>query len=93
METEGGDFIGRLPDDLSARIIKLSKAGNTYNSIIRSSTPTQVKIFIREVTRGKNIKDIPSFPVSDKSNYVAFTPPDLIHEERPEMESLEDTFE
>ncbi|MEK7521924.1 MAG: tetratricopeptide repeat protein [Patescibacteria group bacterium] len=93
VETEIGDFIGRLPDDLAARIIKMTKAGNVYESLVRSATPSQVKIFIREASRGKNVQDIPSFPATDKSSYVAFTPPDLVYDERPEMETLEETFE
>src|SRR3989338_3507504 len=90
VETESGDFIGRLPDDLSARIIKFAKAGNEYEAFVRSVTSTQVRIFIRESKRGDNVQDIPSFPQTEKTNYVSFTPPDLVHDERPAMETLEE---
>jgi len=93
VETESGEFIGRLPDDLSARIIKLTKAGNEYISLVRAATPNQVRIFIREASRGPQVGDIPSFPFDNKTSYIASTPPDFIHDERPEMETLEETLE
>lgn len=89
VETPDGDFIGRLPDDLSRRIISLSKAGTQYETIIRSTSP-QVRVFIREVARGTSVCDIPSFPATEKSDYATFTPPDLVYSERPETESFEE---
>lgn len=90
VETHDGEFIGRLPDDLSHRIITFSRAGNEYQAMIRSATSQVVRVFIREVSRGKTVSDIPSFPATDKSDYVAFTPPDLIHEERPSTQTFEE---
>jgi tetratricopeptide (TPR) repeat protein len=90
VETEEGDLVGRLPDDLSTRIIKLTREGNTYEVRIKSTNPKAIKVFIRELKRGDKVADIPSFPQTDKANYISFTPPDLIHEERPDIETFED---
>ncbi|MBI2590580.1 MAG: tetratricopeptide repeat protein [Candidatus Blackburnbacteria bacterium] len=90
VETLSGEFIGRLPDDLAHRILTLSRAGNEYDVLVKSATTQQVKTFIRESKRGTNVSDIPSFPISEKPDYVAFTPPDLIHEERPSVNTFEE---
>lgn len=90
VETEDGNFIGRLPDDLSTRIIKLTRAGNQYDACIKSTNPKAIKVFIRELKRGDKVTDIPSFPQTEKANYISFTPPDLIHEERPDIETFEE---
>ncbi|MBI2268489.1 MAG: tetratricopeptide repeat protein [Candidatus Blackburnbacteria bacterium] len=93
VEIGSGQYIGRLPDDISRRIIKFSREGNEYEAFVRSVNQDSVRIFIRETKRGVSIADIPSFPLTEKPNYVAFTPPDLIHDERPEVESLEEESE
>lgn len=90
VETQSGDFIGRLPDDLSHRIISLSRAGNQYEVLIRAVTSNQVKIFIKELERADAVRDIPSFPATEKTDYVAFTPPELVHDERPDMGTFEE---
>ncbi len=90
VQTEGGQYIGRLPDDLARRIIKLTRSGNEYLSFIRSVAPDSVKIFIREAKRGEGVSDIPSFPPTEKLGYISFTPPELVHEEKPEMLPEED---
>jgi len=76
--SEAGSYLGRLPDDISSRIIKLSKAGNVYRAFAKSICPREVKIFIREVERSQRVKDIPSFS-TEKINYISFTPPELVH--------------
>lgn len=71
-QTQEGNYIGRLPDDLSRRIIKLTRAGNQYRSLVKSVFPQAVKIFIREIKQGPHIGNIPSFPANDKLGYTAF---------------------
>lgn len=75
--SESGKFIGRLPDDLSRRLIKLVRAGNEYDTVVRSISLDAVRIFIKELKRAPQVKDIQSFPIFEKNNYVSFTPPDL----------------
>lgn len=89
--TEYNEFIGRLPDDLSSRMIKLTQAGNKYLSYIRSVSPECVKIFIREVERAPQFKDSPSFPPQERTSYVAFTSPEDIHDERPDTSTAEES--
>ena len=55
--TTQGVYIGRLPDDLSAKLRKLVSCGNKYEASLISIEPEKaVKIFIREVARGKGTK-------------------------------------
>jgi len=72
-------YIGRLPDDLSARLKKLIKLGNEYCVFIKSIDKGEVKVFIKETKREKKISDIPSFS-AEKVDYITFTPPELIHD-------------
>ncbi|MCS7092220.1 MAG: tetratricopeptide repeat protein [Patescibacteria group bacterium] len=77
--SQQGKYIGRLPDDVSARIKKLSSLGYSYSGVIRSSDKNGVRVLVREIARPVKYSDISSFP-SEKINYVTFTPPELVHE-------------
>lgn len=76
--TADGKYIGRLPDDLSARLKKLIELGNTYLVFIKSIDKSEVKVFIRESKRVEKLGDFPSFS-PEKIDYISFTPPELIH--------------
>ena len=76
--TLDGKYIGRLPDDLSARLRKLIRRGNEYQVLIKSSEPQEVKVFIRETKRAKKFADTPSFS-TEKIDYISFTLPELVH--------------
>src|SRR3989344_1623983 len=76
--TTDNKYIGRLPDDISARIKKLIKSGNEYQVYIKSAANSDVKVFLREAKRDKSLSDIPSF-ASEKIDYISFTPPELVH--------------
>jgi|SRR3989344_575478 len=76
--TADNKYIGRLPDDLSARLRKLIKYGNEYVACVKSVDKKEVRIFIRETKRDKKLADIPSF-TSEKIDYVSFTPPEMVH--------------
>lgn len=90
--TMQGKYIGRLPDDLSARIRKLDKLGYEYRSFIKSVDKTEVKIFIRETKRPTKLSDIHSFP-AERINYISYTPPELVHEEETMSEADEGIME
>lgn len=64
-----GIYIGSLPEDLSSRLTKLIKGGNTYSCYIRSISPTNCNcsVFIKELSRAKEQEFINSFPVSKNS--------------------------
>ena len=82
-------YIGRLPDDLSVSLIKLIKRGNEYQVFVKSSKPQEIKVFIRETKRAKDLESIPSFS-SEKINYISFTPPELVHKKQTIKETGED---
>ena len=84
-----GNYIGRLSDDLSARLKKLIKYGNEYQAYVKSLDPKEVKIFLREVKRVKKLTDIPSFS-TEKIDYISFTPPELVRKKDKIMETEED---
>lgn len=75
--TADGKYIGRLPDDLSARLRRFIKAGNLYKVLIKSTQSDEVKIFIKEVKRTEGLADVPSFS-PERIDYVSFTPPELV---------------
>lgn len=85
-----GTYVGRLPDDISSRMRTLLAAGNKYASWIRTIDPKNVKIFIRETFRSTKYQNTPSFPLTEKLTYAAFTPPELVHEEKPNVQTTED---
>ncbi|OGM15346.1 hypothetical protein A2V56_03290 [Candidatus Woesebacteria bacterium RBG_19FT_COMBO_42_9] len=92
--TGEGKYIGRLPDDLSARLRKLINYGYQYKIVVKSIEEHDVSIFIKEVGRPKEFEDLNSFP-AEKIEYVSFTPPELVHkrEELPSPpEEVEETF-
>jgi len=76
--TSDNKYVGRIPDDLSARLKKLTKLGNEYNVFVKSVSTNDVKVFIRETKRAPKLSDIPSFS-GEKIDYVSFTPPELVH--------------
>jgi len=68
--TLDGKYIGRLPDNIGARIKNLIKGGNVYEAIIKSIIPSLVKVFIREVKCSTKQLNIPSF-LPDKSDFIS----------------------
>ena len=75
--SQEGKYLGRLPDDLSARLKMLINAGNSYQVIVKSIEPNDIKVFIREVARSEKTANMSSFPV-DKIDYISYTPPELV---------------
>ncbi len=94
------EYVGRLPDDLASRMREFIKGGNTYSAWIRSldlpsdkKQSANIKIFIREESRSSQFRHTPSFPLTEKLSYAAFTPPELIHEEKPDVSATEEQEE
>lgn len=54
-------YLGALPDDLSFKLMKFMAGGNRYHTVIKSIGKNQLLIFIREVERGKQFTNQPSF--------------------------------
>lgn len=55
-------YIGRLPDDLSIRIIHLINEGKEYTSHLKSISTNDVKVFIRDVSPDHFSESLISFP-------------------------------
>ncbi|MBI2008176.1 hypothetical protein HYS82_00795 [Candidatus Amesbacteria bacterium] len=83
-------YLGRLPDDLSSRLRPFIRSGNQYSAWIKSVGPKFLKVFIKETVRTSKYKNTPSFPITEKLTYAAFTPPELVHEEKPDVASTEE---
>jgi tetratricopeptide (TPR) repeat protein len=79
ISTIDSKYLGKLPDDISARLKKLIGFGNEYEVFVKSADKKEVKVFIRETKRAKQLSDMPSF-TGEKIDYISFTPPELVHE-------------
>jgi tetratricopeptide (TPR) repeat protein len=75
--SQNGKYLGRLTDDLSARLRGLIKNKYEYQVLVKSVDETGIKIFIRETARGQKCADVPSFP-AEKIDYISYTPPELV---------------
>lgn len=87
--TKFGKYIGRLPDDIAARLKGLLKHGYKYLTLIKSVDTKAISVFIREVEKGRGAADVMSFP-PEKIDYVSFTPPELVHRDTPSTETTEE---
>ncbi len=61
VSTVDGKFIGKLPDDISNRLIKLIRYGNTYLVVVKSVNSKSIVIFIRELKRSPKVQNVASF--------------------------------
>jgi len=92
ISTKDGKYMGRLPDDIAARLKNLIKEGNKYQVLIKSIEPGNIMVFIRETERGPKVANVASFS-PEKIEYVSFTPPELVHTDTPEVEPSEESSE
>jgi tetratricopeptide (TPR) repeat protein len=68
VSSEDGSYLGAIPEDLAARLIRLIKGGNQYQAFVKSVDHQRLEIFIREVSRAKKFFNNPSFP-QGKANF------------------------
>lgn len=92
VESQDGNYLGSLPDDLGHRILVLVKGGNTYEAFVKSVTKGALIVFIREKTRSKRFKNTPSFPTGS-SDYLSFVREDQRTEETVPKEGTEENQE
>ncbi|MBP9690462.1 tetratricopeptide repeat protein [Candidatus Woesebacteria bacterium] len=62
IRTKHDEYLGSLPDDISKRLSYFINEGSTYEAYIKEIDLAAVVIFIREVTKGKKVRQYPSFP-------------------------------
>lgn len=68
VETEAGEYVGALPEDISFRLTKLIQTGNTYHCSIHSCSNNQCTVYLKELTRAPQNIDTHSFPPSKNNN-------------------------
>lgn len=91
--TSDGRYLGRLHDELAARLRNLLKDGRKYQVLVKSIDPKkEVSVFIRETVCAKKKDAGPSFP-TEKIEYVAFTSPELVHKDKKLIEFQEEMME
>ncbi len=61
-------YLGALPDDISYRLIRCLKSGNTYTVFVKNVSKNQLTVFIKEVTRTGKFRHQPSF-ISELGDY------------------------
>lgn len=62
INTIDGDYVGKITDDLAARLRSLVKEGNTYKVFIKSTSNNCLKVIIKEDKKGKDLENVISFP-------------------------------
>lgn len=73
-------YVGRLPDDLSKRLIRLISRGNEYVTVVKDVNKKMLQVFIKETKKGDKNKTIISFPtIADQ--YHTFLSPEMVKEE------------
>ena len=58
-------YIGRLPDDLSRRLIWLIKRGNCYQAHVKSVEKKRILVFLKETKQAEKNHNYTSFPSED----------------------------
>ncbi len=62
VRTSNDEYLGCLPDDISKRLAYFINEGSEYKTYIKEIDLTTVVIFIREISKGKKVRQYPSFP-------------------------------
>lgn len=75
-----GRYLGRIPDDLSQRLIKLMARGNKYLAVVKEIDKKLLQIFLKEIKLSKRNAGIPSFPTTGEQ-YYSFLPEEAIRED------------
>lgn len=71
--TESGTYIGRLPDDLSVRLLGFMGGGNEYGAVIKcAKPPDEVKVFVKETARSPKFVQTPTFPHEGTAQFTDF---------------------
>jgi len=83
-----GNYLGMLPDDLGKRLNLLIKGGNIYESFVKSVGEKDLTIFIREISKAKKYRDLPSFPAKITSDYLIDRADEILAEEEGKLHKV-----
>lgn len=86
-------YLGALPDDLSHRLIQLTKHGNKYKAFIKSVDKNSLILFVKETERGIKFKNQPSFSNAPLTYLSSVRDEVFEGEEKPNVSPLEDEDE
>lgn len=87
VRTLDNEYIGTLPDDISKRLLYFMKENSEYKTYIKEINLTEVVVFIKELEKGKKVKQYPSFP---SNPHVMLTDINQLEEESDSSETDED---
>ncbi|HRN69807.1 MAG TPA: tetratricopeptide repeat protein [Candidatus Woesebacteria bacterium] len=90
VRTLHNEYIGTLPDDISKRLLYFMKENSEYNIYIKEIDLTEVIVFIREIEKGKKVKQYPSFP---SNPHVMLTDINQLEEEEETITNEEDNLD
>lgn len=69
--TTEGVYLGALPDDIAHKLISFISGGNKYEVYVKSVSPKNLTIFIREIERSEKFTNQPSFQSTPISYFDA----------------------
>lgn len=81
-------YLGALPDDISYRLIRCLKSGNTYAIFIKNISKNQLTVFVKELQRAGKFRNQPSF-IPQLSDYQATIHKEMITEKDEEKDAEE----
>jgi len=84
-------YLGALPDDISYRLIRCLKAGNTYTIFIKNVSKNTITVFVKELKRGARLKNQPSF-VPQLTDYQASIHKEIVNENEENKKDDEENF-
>lgn len=82
-------YLGALPDDLSFRLIRCLKAGNSYQVFTKNISKKSLVVFVKEITRSKKLRNQPSF-IPQSADYQATIHKEVISEDADESKKGKD---
>jgi tetratricopeptide (TPR) repeat protein len=63
IRTESDEYIGVLPDDVGVRLMYFLENESEYQIYIQEATLSNIIVFIREISKGKKVERLVSFPI------------------------------
>lgn len=63
IRTQEGEYAGVLPDDVGTRLMYFMENESSYQVFVQEATLNNIAVFIREVTKGKKVEKMASFPL------------------------------
>lgn len=66
VRTMTGDYIGALPDDICKRLSFFLENASVYQTFIKEASLSRIVVFIKEVSKGEDVKGYISFPANNQ---------------------------